>query len=305
MGDLPPNSEFPSGSPPIALLVHSPSRSINESAPAAKVQDFRRAYYAAAAYSDFLLGELLNELDRAGVREDTLVILSSDHGWGLGEHNHWEKFTNFETDTRVPLFVRAPWKPRAMGKRTAALVEHVDMYPSVAELVGVPVDNSQESIDGTSWAHLLDHTSGSHLQAAFSQYPRCWPDGMKGDPAAFDKMVRCTAVEKTDFAYMGYSIRTERWRYTEWAAWDGATLRPNWNDIAGIELYDHDGDSPEDSKRSFELLENTNVAGDHPDVVEQLSRQLHKFVASQGAQRVVIGDDFGERVSKQCAVVQS
>lgn len=278
--DLPPNPDFPAASPPIALLVHSPARSINESAPAKNTRSIRRAYYAAAAYSDYLLGELLDELDRTGLRNETLVVLSSDHGWGLGEHNHWEKFTNFETDTRVPMFVRAPWKPQAMGKRTSALVEHVDMYPSTAELVGVPVDKTKESIDGTSWAPLLENPSAAHLSAAFSQYPRCWPDGQTGE-MAFDHMARCTSVDKMDFAYMGYSMRTSRWRYTEWAKWDGAKLKPDWSDLAGNELYDHKGDAPEDSKNSFELFENRNVADENPDVVAELSKQLRDFVASQ------------------------
>lgn len=217
-------------------------------------------------------------MDKSGVKDDTLVILSSDHGWGLGEHNHFEKYTNFETDTRIPMFVRAPWKKGTMGKRTSALVEHVDMYPSAAELVGVPVDKTKESIDGTSWAKLLDDPTAAHLPAAFSQYPRCWPDGMKGDKAAFYKMVRCTAVEKEDIAYMGYSIRTAQWRYTEWAKWNGNKLKPDWSKLAGVELYDHTNDTPEDSKTSFEQFENKNVADAHADIVSKLSKQLHAFV---------------------------
>merc|ERR1711862_852978 len=192
-----------------------------------------------------------------------------------------EKFTNFETDTRVPLFVRAPWKPKAMGKRTAAIVEHIDMYPSVAELVGVPVGRSEESIDGTSWAHLLDNPKKAHKDAAFSQYPRCWPDSGPHNPSAFPDMARCTAVDKSDIAYMGYTMRTSRWRYTEWARWNGAKLKPDWSDIAGVELYDHEDYLPEDSKRSYEQFENVNVVDSHQDVASTLSKQLHEFVASQ------------------------
>merc|ERR1712012_419416 len=92
---------------------------------------------------------------------------------------------------------------------------------------------------------------------------------------------RCTSVEKENIAYMGYSIRTAEWRYTEWAKWDGATLQPDWTRIAGIELYDHRNDAPEDSKASFEQFENENVLSKHPTVVAELSGQLHAFVAGQ------------------------
>jgi len=279
--DLPLNPNFTAGAPPIAFHLHQPSVSIDEPAPADKVRNFRRAYYAAAAYSDSLLGQLLDEVDSLGLRNDTLVLLSSDHGWGLGEHNHWEKFTNWDTDVRVPMFVRAPWKPNSIGKRTSAIVEHVDMYPSVAELVGVPVDRSQESIDGASWAHLLDRPTKTHKDAAFAQYPRCWPDTGAHDSSSFPDMARCTSVDKADIAYMGYSIRTSRWRYTEWARWNGAKLKPDWSDIAGIELYDHNHDAYENSKNSYEQFENVNVADNNPDVVADLSKQLHDFVASQ------------------------
>ena len=104
----------------------------------------------------------------AGRREDTAVVLTADHGWGLGEHNHWIKYTTWETDTRVPMIIRVPWKDVA-GKRTAALVEHVDLYPSLAAIVGVPVDKTLESIDGESWARLLDEPAGQHKDAVSPQ----------------------------------------------------------------------------------------------------------------------------------------
>ena len=70
--------------------------------------------------------------------------MTADHGWGLGEHNHFSKYTNWETDARVPMLVRVPWKPASQGKRTRAIVEHVDLYPSLAEIAGVPVDPAAE-----------------------------------------------------------------------------------------------------------------------------------------------------------------
>merc|ERR1712014_84820 len=93
-------------------------------------------------------------------------------------------------------------------------------------------------------------------------------------PEAFTHMARCAGVDKADFAYMGYSVRTSRWRYTEWAKWNGQKLKPDWSDVAGV--------APNDSKASFEQFENKNVADDFPDVAKQLSQQLHDFVAKEG-----------------------
>merc|ERR1712048_899808 len=280
--DLPPNPEFPMGSPPICWLREGPAGEWNATAEPGHVRTFRQGYYAAAAYTDDLLGQLLDEIEAQGVKDTTAVVVTSDHGWGLGEHNHFLKYTNWETDARVPLFVRVPWKPETMGQRTSALVEQIDMYPSLAELAGVPVDLSEESVDWRSWAHLVDNPSADHKTYAFTQYPRCWPDDSPKTPEAFTHMARCAHVEKTDFAYMGYSVRTSRWRYTEWAKWDGTTLKPDWSNLAGVELYDHAEDPPENSKVSFEQFENENVAEKFPEVVQQLSEALHTFVAEEG-----------------------
>jgi arylsulfatase A-like enzyme len=276
--DLPPNSNFTEGAPPICWLKEGPAKSIYEPTDPAKVRAFRQGYYAAAAYSDSLLGQLLDELETLGVADTTAVVMTADHGWGLGEHNHFLKYTNWETDARVPLVVRVPWKPATRGQRTSAIVEQIDMYPSLAELAGVPVDLGQESLDGRSWAHLFEDPSGEHKSAAYTQYPRCWPDDSNSS-TAFTHMARCAGVERTDFAYMGYSVRTSQWRYTEWAKWNGKTLAPDWDKLAGVELYDHAADPPHDSKISFEQFENKNVVDDYPDVVKKLSKQLHEFVA--------------------------
>merc|ERR1711998_258739 len=126
-------------------------------------------------------------------------------------------------------------------------VEHVDLYPSTAELAGIPVDDSTESIDGASWAHLLDQPSANHKDAVYSQYPRCWNSKHPQDESAFPDMARCSQVDKQDFAYMGYSVRTDSWRYTEWAKWDGSSLEAVWSKSAGVELYDHAHDTPHDA----------------------------------------------------------
>lgn len=234
-------------------------------------------------------GELLQEIDALGVAQDTVVAMTADHGWGLGEHNHFSKYTNWETDARVPMLVRVPWKPAARGARTSAIVEHVDLYPSLAELAGVPVDPAVESIDGVSWAGLLDDPSGEsgHTKlAAYSQFPRCYPKlDPTYTPADYDRMVRCLPARVTgttrNMSFMGLSMRTKDYRYTEWHAWQGGkTLRPDWDDGSRmIELYDHRADPPHSSKISFEQFENVNVAHAvaNEGLAKELGQQLREF----------------------------
>jgi len=175
-----------------------------------------------------LTGRLIDELDRAGLRDNTIVVLWGDHGYQLGEHGLWNKHTNFEIATRSPLIISAPGETK-QGAHTDALVELVDVYPTLVELAGLPM---QQGLEGTSVVPLLNRPNLNWKRAAFSQYPRG--------------------------RVMGYSIRTDRYRYTEWSERGKAPV--------GVELYDHRTDEGE----------NINVA-DLPandSVVVELSRQL-------------------------------
>lgn len=188
-------------------------------------------YAACVSYMDAQLGKVLDELERLGLREDTIVILWGDHGWKLGEHDSWCKHTNFEIDARAPLLIRVPGKPG--GQRTAALVEFVDMYPTLADLCGLSIP---EHCEGTSFAPLLDDPARPWKLAAFSQYPR------RGN-------------------VMGYTMRTDRYRYTEW--WQRET-----GDVLARELYDHARDPQE----------NVNAVSkpEYAEAVVQLARQLRQ-----------------------------
>ena len=194
-----------------------------------KALELIRAYYAATSYIDAQVGRLLDELDRLGLREKTVVILWGDHGWQLGEHGLWCKHTNFETSAHVPLICSAPGQKRP-GAVCDALTEFVDIYPSLCELCGLPVPGH---LEGDSFAPLLDNPDQPWKTAAFSQYPRG--------------------------SNMGYSIRTDRYRYTEWGVLGQTPV--------ARELYDHSKDPNE----------NVNLA-DRPafaDRVERRRRQLH------------------------------
>ncbi|MHC4123783.1 MAG: sulfatase [Planctomycetota bacterium] len=199
-----------------------------------------RSYRACVSFLDAQVGRVLNELDRLGLREKTIVVLLGDHGYHLGENRLWTKMTNFEITTRSPLIVSAPGA-KAAGKTCNALVEFVDVYPTLAELSRLPMPGT---LEGLSMAPLLDNPKLPWKQAAFSQYPR--GKRYRYEPERGDAM--------------GRSIRTDRYRYTEWTEPDGK--------LVGVELYDQKKD-PQN---------NVNVAGkpQNKELAKKLSKQLQE-----------------------------
>lgn len=193
-----------------------------------QARDLIRAYYAATSYTDTLIGQVLNELKRLGLEQNTIVCVWGDHGWKLGEHGGWSKHTNFEIDTRAPLIFRVPEQKHA-GAKTKALAEFVDVYPTLAELCELP---APAGVEGTSLAPVIADPNHPGEETAISQYPR-------GE-------------------VMGYSLRTDRYRYTEWQDKQGRAV--------ARELYDHETDPDE----------NVNVAAiaTNREVVAELSKQL-------------------------------
>jgi len=190
-----------------------------------------RGYRACISFMDAQVGRVLNELDRLGLRENTIVVLWGDHGYHLGENGIFTKMTNFELGTRSPLIITKPGQKTA-GQKTRALVEFVDIYPTLAELAGLPLPSH---LEGKSFVPLLNNPQQPWKTAAFSQYLR-------------------PGKEK----FMGRSIRTDRWRYTEWT---DAKQK-----VVGIELYDEQNDPQE----------NINIAGNgaNQSVIEELAKQL-------------------------------
>jgi arylsulfatase A-like enzyme len=146
---------------------------------------------------------------------DTIVVVFGDHGYHLGEQADWAKHTNFEVGTRVPLIIRVPGGTPAQV--SSALVELVDLYPTVVELAGLPVPTPAQHggypLQGDSLVPFIDAPAAISRRGAFSQWLR---EGTQGDT-------------------MGYTIRTNRYRYTEWRS--GASRQ--------LELYDHSVDPDE------------------------------------------------------------
>ncbi len=202
----------------------------------------RHGYYANTSFVDAQVGKVLGELDRLGLRRNTIVVFWSDHGYHLGEHGLWAKTSNFELDARVPLILATPEHPG--GQRTRALVELLDLYPTLADLCGLP---APPGLEGKSLRAVLDDPSATIKPAAFTQHPRPAYPPAGQDPSA-----------------MGYSMRTDRYRYTEWR--DFAT-----GDVLARELYDHHEDP----------LETRNVVEDPRQVaaLEKLEKQMDETVA--------------------------
>ena len=165
-------------------------------------------YNACVTYMDAQLGRILAEMDRLDLTGDTVILLWGDHGWKLGEHACWCKHTNLEIDTRSPMIISVPGLGNA-AKRTPALVEFVDMYPSLCDRCGLPIP---EHLEGLSFAPLLENSDRPWKKAAFSQYPR-------GE-------------------VMGYAMKTARYRYVEWQ--DRSS-----GELLARELYDHQKDAQE------------------------------------------------------------
>ena len=178
-------------------------------------RQLKHGYYAAVSYMDAQVGRVLAELDRLGLREKTIIILWGDHGWKLGEHDAWAKHSNVENDTRAPLLICVPGMANA-GQHTGALVEFVDVYPTLAELAGLPLP---KHLEGVSLKSLLQEPQGSVKAAAFSQFPR--KVGRKN--------------------LMGYTMRTDRYRLTRWVN------RADHTKVDAVELYDHQTDPQENT----------------------------------------------------------
>jgi len=178
--------------------------------------DLRRraiqAYHASTTYMDAQVGVVLDALDRLKLSGNTVVVFHSDHGYHLGEKGLWQKMSLFEQSARVPLVIALP-DGKGRGQVCARTVELVDLHKTLTDLCGVPADGKTE---GESLKPLVENPQAPWTHAAYSQVNRGRNAGKEG--------------------IMGRSVRTERWRYTEWDA-----------GRAGVELYDHEND-PEEMK---------------------------------------------------------
>jgi arylsulfatase A-like enzyme len=202
----------------------------------------RQAYYASISFMDTQVGKVIDSLDSLGLAENTIIVFTSDHGYHMGEHGLWQKQSLFEESARVPLLIVAPGvgKPGVVAKSP---VSHVDLYPTLAELCGV---KTPENLQGQSLVPLLKDPAEVGRGWAITQVVR---------GGGFRRLGASPAVGDNGKRFFGFSLRTPRWRYTEWGEGE-----------YGRELYDHDADP-------HEL---TNLAEDEAQAktVAELSEQL-------------------------------
>ena len=212
--------------------------------PVDRAIEFRRAYYSCISYVDDQVGAVLAALDKSGMRNNTAVLLVGDHGWQLGEMNLWHKMTNFELGTRIPFILRAPWISDSIGARRSALVEAVDIYPTLVALGGLgAIDRSKESVQGVDLTPLLhDDHAPSRAKYAFSQFPKGY--SRSHEPSlhgAKEPWNECGGCTRSAIDVHGYAVRSDAWRYVEWRVWNKTSLRPEWgvHGLVGRELYNH------------------------------------------------------------------
>jgi iduronate 2-sulfatase len=233
---LPDNPDPPENVPSLALHdCRELFRSSNGQPPTdEETLELRHGYFAAISYMDTQVGKILSTLDELGLRDETIIVFWSDHGFHLGEHSLWCKTSNFENDARVPMIVAPPNYAHA-GETTDALVELLDLYPTLVDLCGLP---KVDGLEGVSLRPVLKNPELAVKDFALTQHPR--PAYYKGAPEA-----------------MGYSLRTNGYRYTEWRDWKTGK-------VVAQELYDHKADP----------AENHNVAKQQESIVHRLQPKL-------------------------------
>ncbi len=233
---VPLHLEPPTGIPEIALTS---SRYDGRADPDA-LREMHHGHLAAISYLDTQVGKVLDKLDQLGLRDDTVIVFWSDHGLHLGEHGLTRKTTAFELDAAVPMIIATPGHPK--GQRVTSLVELLDLYPTLTDLCSLAPPSY---VEGKSLVHLLDDPSRPHKSAALTQTPRPnYPKGKRPEN-------------------MGYSLRTDQYRYNEWRKFDT-------KELIARELYDHVNDP----------LETVNIADStlFENVVSSLSRQLQELI---------------------------
>ncbi len=236
------------------------------------------------------------------------IIFSSIHfsGWSLGEHGEWSKYSVFDIATRVPLLISAPGlttnpqashktKPanqntahhdtltnqkegkeltgpvykKASAYRTDAMVELVDLFPTLSELAGLTVPPTCKAGESTIQTlcteglsatpliyNLTSHNITRWKYATYSQYPR----------PSIHPQKNSDQPKLADIRYMGYSMRTKHYRFTEWVGYDPVTFTADWRNVVAGELYNHVTDPREDHN----LYNNTQ----YRDVQERLAGEL-------------------------------
>ena len=213
---MPVNKAFPKDAPKVALKRGGEIAAFKPVPPNGEIDEeltrkLIHGYYASTSYVDAQIGKVTSALEQLGLAKETIVVLWGDHGWHLGDLSIWTKHTNFEQANRIPIIVIAPGLAK-QGSATGQLAETVDLYPTLAELAGLPAPSGPQPIDGVSLVPVLKNPKARVRDHAFHAYPR---------------------------GKLGRAIRTERYRLVEWKN----HAKPD--EAAEYELYDYQSDHNE------------------------------------------------------------
>lgn len=213
---MPMHESLPEGAPAVAgkrggeIAAYEPVPTSGEFSPELK-QNLIHGYYASVSYVDAQIGRVMNAVDELGLDENTIIVLWGDHGFHLGDHGIWTKHTNYEQATRIPILFVVPGVAKP-GSSTGQPAETVDIFPTLAELAGLPRPQGPQPIDGVSLVPVLQDANHRVRDHVFHAYPR---------------------------KKLGRAIRTERYRLVEWRSFDVGETE------AEYELYDYQSDPHE------------------------------------------------------------
>lgn len=233
----------PAGAPEFAPTTWGELRAYTDIPPTGPLDDAMtrhliHGYHAAVSFMDAQLGRVLDALDATGLAKDTIIVLWGDHGWHLGDHGMWCKHTNYEQAARIPVIVAAPGMKA--GAKTSALIETVDIYPTLCELAGLPAPSG---LDGASFAAALRDPSAPTKDHVLHAYPR-------------------------GGGLIGRAIRTARHRLVEWKVPGDAA------DTAVLELYDYEADPLESKNLAAEqgelVAQLRAMLAKHPEAKPQI-----------------------------------
>jgi arylsulfatase A-like enzyme len=224
-----------------------------------KQKELIHGYYAAVSYLDAQVGVLLNTLESLGTLNNTIIVLWGDHGWHLGDHDLWHKHTNFEEATRAPLIIAGPG---IKSGKTNSLTEFVDVFPTICDLAGVTIPTN---LDGKSLKPLMVNNNAKVNDYSISQYPR--------------KLKKVEMIKKgySDPKIMGYSLRTDKYRFTIWM--NNFTSKQPFNEsqVYASEMYDYVVDP----------LEKVNIVNDknYATISKDLKTKMLAYFKSELAKK--------------------
>ncbi len=210
---MPAYEQLPAGAPQVAgkrggeITNYAP---VPEEGPVGDElkRDLIHGYYASTSFVDAQIGKVIDALDQLDLADDTIVVFWGDHGFHLGDLGIWTKHTNYEQANRIPILIVAP-QVTAPNSSTRQLAESVDLFPTLAELAGLPPPTGPQRIDGVSLVPVLQDPAARVRDHAYHVYPR---------------------------RKLGRAIRTERYRFVEWRGAGGS------DESAEYELYDYQAD---------------------------------------------------------------